>query len=61
METIKVGDVVKEIAINSGHWLVVELFRETRTTHKPFARLTLQEDPNCEAFVNLENLLKVVT
>jgi len=58
MNNIKVGDLVEEIGTDSGHWRVVEVYRNT--LWKPsVAKLELPGYPNCTTHVAVEKLAKV--
>ena len=58
MNNIKVGDLVEEIGTDSGHWRVVEVYRNT--LRKAFAaKLELPGYPNCTTHVPVEKLVKV--
>jgi hypothetical protein len=58
MKNIKVGDLVEEIGTDSGHWRVVEVYRNT--LRKTFAaKLELPGYPNCTTHVAIEKLAKV--
>jgi hypothetical protein len=58
MKNIKVGDLVEEVGTDSGHWRVVEVYRNT--LRKAFAaKLELPGYPNCTTHVPVEKLVKV--
>lgn len=55
---IKVGDLVEETGTDSGHWQVVEVYKNT--LRKTFAaKLALLGHPNCTTHVSIEKLTKV--
>lgn len=55
---IKVGDLVEERGVDSGVWLVTELYRNTpRNTMA--AKLVLPGKPNCVAHVSVDLLRRV--
>lgn len=58
MKNIKVGDLVEEIGTDSGHWRVVEVYKNTRVP-TTVAKLELPGHPNCTTHVAIEMLAKV--
>jgi hypothetical protein len=55
---IKVGDLVEETGTDSGHWRVIEVYKNT--LRKTFAaKLALPGYPNCTTHVSIEKLTKV--